>query len=357
MKKMMRYLGVMVSIVMAIGVLSGCGTAKEELTPTEAPAEILDGIGDEEFLPADLQDDSESPVTEFVPSGIEVSDAEMGETQPVTDNWEEDPSVIPEDQGPQPMGTDELEGKIIVLVWCHGKDAAHIFDIYAVDPQNGKATLVRSFMADRPRQEYEYDLMRPAGNFNFTEDYTKLAHTQEISSNGSFHAGWLDCAGEFTDVNVLVGDGPVGDFDEARNYRAIGFTNTGRFVYQNIDTGEYFSIDPATCSDLQSYAMDFDDFTPIKQSFQDLGFENKSRLVWSRFPSPDGSQLAFMSMQNVQGGTADLYIMPALGGEPTKLETNLPMYGTIYCDVVGDIYGRVPANPEVIVFPYIMDWR
>lgn len=80
--------------------------------------------------------------------------------------------------------------------------------------------------------------------FIYSDDFSKCATTCSLES-GEQHAGWLNSDGTFTDVTVAVGEASKNDFEVARHFLAIGFTNDGRFIYRNDDdeTIHYVYVD------------------------------------------------------------------------------------------------------------------
>lgn len=326
-------------VVIALSsMLGGCGEEPVEAPAAEIPYEDAYGIEENiDWGDSAIEGEVEAPIAEEQEEDL---------------SWEENIITTPVESEPQPMGTAELEGKILVanvtfkgIYWTY-----NIFAMNPDDPNDYKQ--VRCFECDNDTNKdisfYNIGGQRISLNrhFNFTEDFTKFAVTLKIVNNGSTHAGWLDCAGNFVDVNVAVGDGGSGDFDEEKHFSSIGFTNKGRFVYREDESEIFYSVDSNTISDKQEYVFNSDDFIPVNQSFQDLGLGD-SREIWAKFLSPDGSKVFFCSavLEDIESASA-IYMLEMSGGEPNKLR-NLSSY----------VISLSGSGDRAVWSAAIVDWR
>lgn len=216
---------------------------------------------------------------------------------------------------PLVMGNGELDGKVLLSnIYYTNDNTTMTFDIYTMTMTNEKEfELVRSFTvpnAESPIITIHEPYASVAMFFNFTEDFTKLAVTREG------HAGWVDCAGNFTDVTDTLGE------QTEEGCSALGFTKTGRFVYRNNDIEAYYSVNPGVVNgekiDKQPYDYDISDFMPTNQAFQKIAMD-ETHTCWSKISNPDGSKMIFYAMSGEDVSTKALYILPTLGKEASEV--------------------------------------
>lgn len=198
----------------------------------------------------------------------------------------------------------------------------------------------------------------------FSNDFSKMAATKVFNDKNETHAGWIDQSGEFFDVTEALGE-QSSDFGDPVTYGAIGFTEDNLFVYSNNPSPSYMywhnddfryvspdsnksqegnpleglcqiidgnnrfycisdRIDEGTFL-VDGYEGDFCGsmlYNPKSHESSEY-IPGTSRSNWSGVCSPDGSQIAFLSMPKEGNSNPEIFIIPFEGGEPEKLNCDI----------------------------------
>ncbi len=335
----------------------------------------LTGCAGEDSMPATLNGNSNTEYEDS--SNNDYQESSEGSDKPIT-------SEISEISG------------IIVAVWDgYKKDRVEIF---SVDSETGETKLISSF----PNTYGNWSVSRYCTDRElFSSDYKKLVASKYINNNSSCCAGWIDENGNFYNVTEALGLSPKSDFSEGSFYHAVGFIGE-YFVYLD-DNGRDANgqcqcyavpMDNISAENIIKLSVDMDEFVPsvVRESFQanrsgvhywhnfnpsdilDDGriiigesiYNSKtgestsfipggSRTNWDGLANPSNDKICFLSMQGLDDETG-LYIVDISGGEPIKINCNLPAsvkYNT-YSGIAYEI-ATVP-NPDKIVCS-IVDWK
>ena len=291
--------------------------------------------------------------------------------------WEEDDGIEEEVVVAE---TGEIEGIIVVQnYFYHADDGVSnifVYSVQAVNPNTGESTKIAEFSVRRPynvTSEDSYYLLPLIGDTNmvgydqryFSSDFSKMAATKIINDKNEAHAGWFDQSGNFFDVTEALGE-QSSDFGDPVTYNAVGFTEDDLFVYNDnpyaifsawaelnfrftdlnaLNISQEGNPLDDSCQIINGnklYAIsDYIDDTMCLVYYHDKGnktvsakydmnsgevipyIPGESRSNWSGVSSPDGSQIAFLSMPKEGNGNPEIFIIPFEGGEPEKLNCDI----------------------------------
>ena len=267
-------------------------------------------------------------------------------------------------------------------------------EIYALDPETGESSLVRSF----PLGSYDNSLngVSPCTiRDDFDENYERLAFDISLS-NGENHVGWIDQYGNYTDVTALTtpekGDfsaptkqfqgcfGPDNYFyyyegggtpyrvpmdnlipeavEAVEQYlqlhpngivyrRPTNYSNSHDAYFldesMNQELPEKFNFDSAWIGDgsyIDETSIGYDNYTIVKMnpdgSRTDIIPEITDRWSYNPVVSPDGTQVAFLSSLRTLAPDADynayVFLVSTGGGEPVKVSSDVKFR----CNAVSD---------------------
>lgn len=283
-----------------------------------------------------------------------------------------------------------------------GKEAKMHFNIFVVDPETGSQQALSSFTIPTTRDENTYQAFSWASIVSsakewFSSEYDKIAITLENYSAGKSDAGWYDTNGVYTNVTDLLGLQPHGDFDSPTNYRAIGFSQDGYFVFcgdENSPDPAYYSIpvDNLTMEALEkrnaiedtlpaavtSYASRFNDWIDNSKCLVDMIHDGtikqktESRILdiatgetisyvpgdgrysWCGVASPDGSTVAFLSSPKAGQEPPSLYTMSLSGGDPIRSPASF-VFSPAYSNGDYPSYAIYPQPGATCVT--LLEWR
>ena len=272
-------------------------------------------------------------------------------------------------------------------------------NIYSLDPETGVSTMVRSFNYE-PFDHFQ-DGAQPwiIFNWGFDENYERLA-IDTTASDGSSHVGWIDEAGNYTDVTELT-MGEQSDFS-GLPYQVKGtFGPDGYFYYYEKDNqpyrvpidnltpdavekvDQYLQLYPdgtvycAQAGDIAgeqytdaSLSQRLDTYWPLGTWLKDDSFVELDNYSYNKYTihkvhgdgskedfipdvddrwnynpvaSPDGSQVAFLSSIRTNSTGVDhsayVFVVPSKGGDPKKVSDDL----SFICRTVS--------------FCYLLEWR
>lgn len=400
MNKVKKIVAVMMACTLCATMI-GCGSKEPEehleMAPAVAPAEVqYNGTSN---LPAGNSSKSDEPLdaAEDIATTNETDDFYTGSGRIPSDFTSEFPAEEP--------ALDEVSGIIVLETdWRHETMNRNI---YCLDPDTGTTTLLCTFPCDEmgtsAQGGYCFRInpeLRRYVNFYdmFDTAYTKAILTKDLK-NGNTHAGWIDRDGVFFDVTEELDEQP-GDFEEPIEWRSVGFQGD-TFIYakathDNMNPYEYYGVDinnlapgtswPIDLADKQilaklpdnnSYGYNFyrpsswiDDVwfygeeVTLYGPYESVKFNSQtgesqqyipgsSRYNWSAVGSPDGQRVAFLSTPK-EGQSADigLYVMPANGGDPQKVQTN------IFYDYAGAGLSTVPQIICPLYVSYhLLEWK
>lgn len=275
--------------------------------------------------------------------------------------------------------TGEIEGIIVVQNYFYHADDGisniFVYSIESINPATGESAKIAEFSINRPHNvtSSEFYYLTPIIGLNnrfgydrrfFSNDFSKMAATKVFNDKNETHAGWIDQSGEFFDVTEALGE-QSSDFGDPVTYGAIGFTEDNLFVYSNNPSPSYMywhnddfryvspdsnksqegnpleglcqiidgnnrfycisdRIDEGTFL-VDGYEGDFCGsmlYNPKSHESSEY-IPGTSRSNWSGVSSPDGSQIAFLSMPKEGNGNPEIFIIPFEGGEPEKLDCNI----------------------------------
>lgn len=299
--------------------------------------------------------------------------------------------------------TGKAEGIIILQADCKSNSFAPTFVVSAVDPQTGDYHTVSSFVFKHVARAQEKEfLVEPAyelsrySNYRdlFNEDFTLMAATKTFLGNEETHAGWVDQTGEFFDLTVALNEQAQSDFDTAKHFEAVGFTQDGGFAYADLEDPHnpiYYmvsldNITPGASYQAEagnSYIMNFRDgawkwtrgyyqtcwvsddqflavnrsdeamlcacMTISSQSIVEI-VPTGSQTSWSPVLGPDGSSVAFCSAPVKGTENPTIYLTDISGnGTPIAVETSYsPLCGRVaehgrvlYCISLGYYYTSI----------------
>lgn len=362
------------ALVLCTATLVGCGGSADSSAegsyeePTTNPEVVV-------------KETEEAPTASPEPSNNIEADIQEDTNELTEDETEQ---VLEEENAPveeEVVSTaGEAEGIIVLQNYFYRTDDGTgytiIYSIKSIDSSTGMSTSIAEFSAERPYStaidKYYYLLptigtCNPYGNDRryFSSDFSKMAVTKVFVDKNETHVGWLDQSGNFFDVTEALGE-QSSDFGDPVTYGAVGFTEDGLFVYDD-NALAYFP----TWSSMNFRFTDIDTFSPSQEgnplydSCQiDTGYHlytisdciddntriiyyqeksdkivcakyniasgevinfipGESRSNWSGVCSPDGSQVAFLSMPSTGNGNPEIFIIPSEGGEPEKLNCNI----------------------------------
>lgn len=369
-----KVLATVVTLALSAMVLAGCGSSQESAAASyeesTGPAVYADEVGEE---PAEIAEPDD------VSKGlIDVAGENDDFGRPPEDEciaWEEDENI----EEATIAETGEIEGIIAVQnYFYHADDGVSnifVYSVQAVNPNTGESTKIAEFSVRRPHNvtSSEFYYLTPIIGLNnrfgydrrfFSNDFSKMAATKVFNDKNETHAGWIDQSGEFFDVTEALGE-QSSDFGDPVTYGAIGFTEDNLFVYSNNPSPSYMywhnddfryvspdsnksqegnpleglcqiidgnnrfycisdRIDEGTFL-VDGYEGDFCGsmlYNPKSHESSEY-IPGTSRSNWSGVSSPDGSQIAFLSMPKEGNSNPEIFIIPFEGGEPEKLNCDI----------------------------------
>lgn len=365
------------TLALSAMVFAGCGSSQESAAAASyeestGPAVYADEVGEELAEIAEPDDVSKGL--------IDVTGENDDFGRPPEDEcaeWEEDDGIEEEVVVAE---TGEIEGIIVVQnYFYHADDGVSnifVYSVQAVNPNTGESTKIAEFSVRRPynvTSEDSYYLLPLIGDTNmvgydqryFSSDFSKMAATKIINDKNEAHAGWFDQSGNFFDVTEALGE-QSSDFGDPVTYNAVGFTEDDLFVYNDnpyaifsawaelnfrftdlnaLNISQEGNPLDDSCQIINGnklYAIsDYIDDTMCLVYYHDKGnktvsakydmnsgevipyIPGESRSNWSGVCSPDGSQIAFLSMPKEGNGNPEIFIIPFEGGEPEKLNCDI----------------------------------
>lgn len=407
-----NFLATAVTLALCAATLVGCGSSDDSSAagPVEyetAPAEYAESADNESVdqAPAEYAetDDDWHGLADVTGENDDFGQVPEDEQIPWDDEYAEQ-EVEGETVGTTEAG--KAEGIIVLQVDYKTNSFAPTFTVSAINPQTGDSHMVSSFVFEHVARVQEKDfLVEPAYEqaryFNyrdlFNEDFTLVAATKTFLNNEEKHAGWMDQSGNFFDVTEALGEGRQSDFDEAKHYKALGFTPDGNFAYadvedqrhpvyymvplDNITPGESYQVNGdtpyimddysdawnwrrthyQTCwiNDDQFLAVTYHDsamscvcITVSSQAIEQI-VPSGSQTSWSPVLGPDGASIAFMSAPAEGTDNPAIYLTDINGAAPTKLKTTY----TPLCGRLGDggsvLYNISPAY----YYASVLEWK
>lgn len=239
---------ILVTVVMLIGSLAGCGSQKGSDVANTGQMES-EGVYTEAHTTGGSS--SSSAVAEETAESTAMPEI-MATTEPTPE-----PTVAPTAEPEVPKVTlDNLSG-IIAAQIAPGSatmSQAPIAQVYCIDTETGHATLVNDFgkvVASSPilyETAYSIPLLNDTEYSDtayrcFSNDFRKLAVTYYTNSttecHGDDYAGWLDENGEFFNVSAALGWKSESDFDSAQYCWSVGFMDDGRFLFAHSEDGVF----------------------------------------------------------------------------------------------------------------------
>lgn len=361
------------TLALSAMVLAGCGSSQEPATASyeeTGPAVYADEAEEEPAI-------STEPATSVGLEDVTGENDDFG--RPPEDEcvaWEEDDGIEEEVVVAE---TGEIEGIIVVQnYFYHADDGINnifVYSIESINPATGESAKIAEFSINRPHNvtSSEFYYLTPIIGLNnrfgydrrfFSNDFSKMAATKVFNDKNETHAGWIDQSGEFFDVTEALGE-QSSDFGDPVTYGAIGFTEDNLFVYSNNPSPSYMywhnddfryvspdsnksqegnpleglcqiidgnnrfycisdRIDEGTFL-VDGYEGDFCGsmlYNPKSHESSEY-IPGTSRSNWSGVSSPDGSQIAFLSMPKEGNGNPEIFIIPFEGGEPEKLNCDI----------------------------------
>lgn len=363
------------TLALSAMVFAGCGSSQESAAAASyeetGPAVYADEAEEEPAI-------STEPATSVGLEDVTGENDDFG--RPPEDEcvaWEEDDGIEEEVVVAE---TGEIEGIIVVQnYFYHADDGVSnifVYSVQAVNPNTGESTKIAEFSVRRPynvTSEDSYYLLPLIGDTNmvgydqryFSSDFSKMAATKIINDKNEAHAGWFDQSGNFFDVTEALGE-QSSDFGDPVTYNAVGFTEDDLFVYNDnpyaifsawaelnfrftdlnaLNISQEGNPLDDSCQIINGnklYAIsDYIDDTMCLVYYHDKGnktvsakydmnsgevipyIPGESRSNWSGVSSPDGSQIAFLSMPKEGNGNPEIFIIPFEGGEPEKLNCDI----------------------------------
>ncbi len=370
------------ALVLCTTTLVGCGhkndssPAPADYVESDGPA-ITDGSDTGKNVTATPYTNEQGEILMQAPNDDIIGNEDF-EQEPEEENASLDAESIEEEVVVAETG--EIEGIIVVQnYFYHADDGVSnifVYSVQAVNPNTGESTKIAEFSVRRPynvTSEDSYYLLPLIGDTNmvgydrryFSNDFSKMAATKVFNDKNETHAGWIDQSGEFFDVTEALGE-QSSDFGDPVTYNAVGFTEDDLFVYNDNPYAifsawselnfRFADLDALNISQEGNplddscqiingndlYAIsDYIDDTMCLVYYHDKGnktvsakydmnsgeiipyIPGESRSNWSGVCSPDGSQIAFLSMPKEGNGNPEIFIIPFEGGEPEKLDCNI----------------------------------
>lgn len=271
-------------------------------------------------------------------------------------------------------------------------------EIYLVSPDDGEIQQLFSVNLARRTDGtafYLHGSARYASQRGLvSKDLSKIAITKLDINKNEWHAGWIDREGKFWDITEALGLVPESDFEKLPQHAACGFTEKDEFVFMDNNNDKVYrvpvdSLNPESmiegqetpeCIELLGWPdtgwernnrmpTDIIDGTYfLADYFHVSGHYTESVIVdatteeatsyvpgdarhsWSGTLSPDGKQVAFLSaLRDTHDTPTDLYVTTLDGGEPRKVEVDLPDslkdVGLVKTDLIG-----------MGTYVFIVDW-
>lgn len=378
------------ALVLCAATLVGCGSSADSSAkgsseePTASPEVVVE---ETEEAPTASPEPSNNIEANIQKDTNELTEDET-EQVPEEESISVEEEVVPE--------TGEAEGIIILQnYFYHADDGVSNIFVYSVsnvNPTTGTSKQIAEFSIRRPYNmtSEEFYYLVPAIGLNnrfgydrryFSSDFSKIAITKVFNDKNESHAGWLDQSGNFFDATEALNE-QSSDFGDPVTYNAIGFTEDDLFVYSDNPTPSYMHWDNDNFRYADLSLTSSQEGNPLEGICQIIDSNNRfycisdrvsdkifiadgyegdfrgsviydsgsheskkyipseSRSNWSGVCSPDGSQIAFMSMPSTGNGNPEIFIIPFEGGEPEKLN----------CDIVF-------SNDENTGLSSILEWK
>lgn len=363
------------TLALSAMVFAGCGSSQESAAAASyeestGPAVYADEVGEELAEIAEPDDVSKGL--------IDVAGENDDFSRPPEDEcaeWDTDGA----EEEVEVAETGEVEGIIVLKNYFYHADDGisniFVYSIESINPATGESAKIAEFSINRPHNvtSSEFYYLTPIIGLNnrfgydrrfFSNDFSKMVVTKVFNDKNETHAGWIDQSGEFFDVTEALGE-QSSDFGDPVTYGAIGFTEDNLFVYSNNPSPSYMywhnddfryvspdsnksqegnpleglcqiidgnnrfycisdRIDEGTFL-VDGYEGDFCGsmlYNPKSHESSEY-IPGTSRSNWSGVCSPDGSQIAFLSMPKEGNGNPEIFIIPFEGGEPEKLNCDI----------------------------------
>ncbi len=369
------------ALVLCTTTLVGCGhkndssPAPADYVESDGPA-ITDGSDTGKNVTATPYTNEQGEILMQAPNDDIIGNEDF-EQEPEEENASLDAESIEEEVVVAETG--EIEGIIVVQNYFYHADDGisniFVYSIESINPTTGESAKIAEFSINRPHNvtSSEFYYLTPIIGLNnrfgydrrfFSNDFSKMAATKVFNDKNETHAGWIDQSGEFFDVTEALGE-QSSDFGDPVTYGAIGFTEDNLFVYSNNPSPSYMywhnddfryvspdsnksqegnpleglcqiidgnnrfycisdRIDEGTFL-VDGYEGDFCGsmlYNPKSHESSEY-IPGTSRSNWSGVCSPDGSQIAFLSMPKEGNGNPEIFIIPFEGGEPEKLNCDI----------------------------------
>lgn len=257
----------------------------------------------------------------------------------------------------QPTSRDDDASSMGLIIMTVKLSPPSSYKLSTYNPNTGEIKEFSTFEVDTMGLNGEYTYMPvfklPPSRFWFSADYTKMGVTITSLVGAGNHAGLLDSNGDLTDITDRLGLAPKSDFADPVIHYMRGLTKeylwfddhtalsaqdpTYYVPLSGLSGGQVLEGCPLTT---MGDILGTDDITPVlplddsryvanlaRQNsiiLEDDGTQHPivdtTRLIWNAVPSPDGTQIAFMSQVKNNLNSAGIYIVPTDGGEPQQIE-------------------------------------
>lgn len=356
-------LSALMAVLMVVG-MTGC----EDEAHNEAHSieEVWSDWRNEETVELSTKENSTDPeesTTPMIEPDGETAENDRVGTRPGADEGEIGNDSVMQDN-------DEISGLIIMTATAPLN--AGTCEVISFNPESGETEVLSNFsFKNNSNVSYLWSDSAAGGYYQFDDTYTRMATRKFLSASGDEHAGWLTADGEFFDVTEAVGGARQSDFADSVHYSSMGFTDNGFFVFQVTNPNDRSAIDyySVPISDVSvdtmqkccaisysGFAIDsYDEYydlfwpygtpsswidnthcvlTPKRSSpgnpvtsvifnTEDMTSVNyipgDSRNNWNGQISPDGTQIAFVSVPRSENELPDIFIVPISGGEPVRV--------------------------------------
>lgn len=249
-----KVLAILVTVVMLVGSLAGCGNQKGSDATNTGQMES-EGVHTEAHTTGG--NSSSSAVAE------ETAEPTTTPEVVATEKPASRPIAVPTTEPEVPKVTlDNLSGIIAAYLYYNTSEPDFpMARIYSIDPVTGEATLVNDFGKTKSGSTiffdtcYDFPLVgytdyKPNFRRCFSDDFRKMAVTMGTKVTTEFygdsHAGWLDENGNFHNVITALGWETKSEFDEPVIYQSVGFMDDGRLLFLRRRAGggvdRYFAV-------------------------------------------------------------------------------------------------------------------
>lgn len=222
-----------------------------------------------------------------------------------------------------------------------------------IDPKSGASRIWRQFESVDDAQiaaDFGSVYTSAASRMQclFTADYDRVVAIKTLA-DGSQHVGWITSDGMYTDVSTAIT--PQSGFANAPIHTDPKFGPDGMFYFVDYNANELKRVSPSDLSPeavkvvrkwdrnnfgvpngYQVYAKGHVQITDAPQAETsyhdgtsiDLGalLPASSRVNWSPVASPDGKQVAFVSLATNAAAQGELFTVARTGGEPVRVATD-----------------------------------